>query len=92
MALDSPELAEYLAALAMKYGVEKVILKPTFDKAWEYKDGKVVKADVSVLDVNRKGRRLDCIPHEEGEAGFWSCAVFDEKDNLLSEKAEQLPA
>lgn len=57
MALDSPELAEYLGALAAFHGAETVVLRPTSAKAWEYKDGRLLQADVSPLAVSRKGRK-----------------------------------
>lgn len=93
MALDSPEMSETLAVLAARYGADRVVLRPTATKAWEYgKDGKLIQADVSPLDVSREGRRLYCIPTEPREGGFWACILYDEADNMLREGSEQLPA
>ena len=93
MALDSPEMMEILSRLAAYYGADHVVLRPTADKAWEYdSSGKLLQADISPLDVSRKGRRLYCIPEKPREGGFWACVLYDEADNILREGSEQLPA
>ena len=93
MALDSPEMGETLAVLAARYGADRVVLRPTATKAWEYgRNGELLRADVSPLEVSREGRRLYCIPVEPREGGFWACVLYDEADNMLREGSEQLPA
>lgn len=92
MALDSPELMEYLGALAAHYEADRIIIRPTPAKAWEYdKNGQLLRGDISALDVSREGRRIYCVPKKPAEGGFWGCVLYDEADNVLREWVEQLP-
>ena len=93
MALDSPELMEFLGALAAVYGADRIIVQPTPARAWEYdRNGQLLRADISALDVNREGKRLYCVPQKPAEGGFWGCVLYDEAGNVLREWVEQLPA
>jgi len=93
MALDSPELMEFLGALATEYGADRIIIRPIPAKAWEYdKNGQLLRADISALDVSQEGRRLYCVPQKPDEGGFWGCVLYDEADNVLREWTEQFPA
>lgn len=92
MALDSPEMMEFLGVLAAHYGADRVILRPTATKAWEYdRNGNLVRADASLLDVSHEGRRLYCFPEKPRELGFWACVLYDEEGNVLRKGSEQLP-
>jgi len=92
MALDSPELMEFLGALATKYEAERVIIRPTPARVWEYdRTGQLLRGDISALDVSNKGRRIYCVPKKPAEGGFWGCVLYDEEDNVLREFTEQLP-
>jgi hypothetical protein len=95
MALDSPEMMERMAAIALEHGVDAVILRPTGKTAWEYdKHGRLVQRDVSPLKVSDKGRRCYCMPEPEKGEGVWSCSVYDKGpkgDVALTSFTEQLP-
>lgn len=92
MALDSPELMEFLGVLAARYEAERVIIRPTPAKVWEYdRNGQLLRADIPALDVSHEGRRLYCVPKKPAEGGFWSCILYDEAHNVLREWAEQFP-
>jgi hypothetical protein len=92
MALDSQEMSEFVAGLAVKHGLDAVILRPDVKTAWEYnKEGKIVKRDVSPLVVTDKGRRAYCVPIEDSEEGFWKCGVYTEANVALSHFDEQFP-
>ena len=93
MALDSPELMEFLGALAAQYNADRVIIRPTPARAWEYdRSGQLLRGDISALDVSQEGRRLYCVPQKPAEGGFWGCVLYDEADNVLREWVEQFPA
>jgi len=92
MALDSPELMVFLGALASRYEAERIIIRPTPAKVWEYdRAGKLLRADISALDVSHEGRRIYCVPQLPAEGGVWGCVLYDEAGNVLREWVEQLP-
>jgi len=92
MALDSPKLMEFLGAMAARYEAERVIIRPTPAKVWEYdKTGQLLRGDISALDVSNGGRRIYCVPKKPAEGGFWGCVLYDEADNVLREWVEQFP-
>jgi len=93
MALDSPELMDFLGALAAHYSADRIIIRPTPTKAWEYdRTGQLLRGDISALDVSQEGKRLYCIPKKPAEGGFWGCVLYDAEDNVLREWVEQFPA
>jgi hypothetical protein len=92
MALDSPELIERMAALALQHGVDRVILRPEAKRSWVYdKHGKLLQKDVSPFAVNQKGRRIMCRPvFDEGE-GMWRCSVYTGSNVSLHDFDTQFP-
>ena len=92
MALDSPELMEFLGVLASRHEADRIIIRPTPAKVWEYdRTGQLLQADISALDVSHEGRRIYCVPQKPAEGGFWGCVLYDEAGNVLREWVEQLP-
>jgi len=92
MALDSSELMEFLGILAAKYEAERIIIRPTPARVWEYdRTGQLLRGDISALDVSNEGRRIYCVPQKPAEGGFWGCVLYDEADNVLREWTEQFP-
>jgi len=92
MALDSPELMEFLGVLAARYEADSILIRPTPARVWEYdRTGQLLRGDISALDVSKEGRRIYCVPQKPAEGGFWACILYDEADNVLREWAEQFP-
>lgn len=81
MALDSKEMMEEMSGLAVKYGLDAVILRPELKRSWEYdKSGKLVKKDVSPFKTSKAGRRCYCMPDPDHGEGMWSCTVYTRND------------
>jgi len=92
MALDSPELMEFLGLLAARHEAERIIIRPTPARVWEYdRTGQLLRGDISALDVGNAGRRIYCVPKKPAEGGFGGCVLYDEADNVLREWVEQFP-
>ena len=92
MALDSPDLMEFLGLLASRYEAERIVVRPTPTRVWEYaKNGQLLRADIPALDVSHEDRRIVCVPEKPPEGGFWGCVLYDEAGNVLREWSEQFP-
>ena len=85
-------MMEFLGVLAARCEAERVIIRPTPARVWEYdRTGQLLRGDISALDVSFEGRRIYCVPKKPAEGGFWGCVLYDEASNVLREWVEQFP-
>ncbi len=92
MAMDSKELKEHLAGLAVRYGVDQIILQPEATKVWEYdRHGKLVRAGTPAYKSRRKGKCLKCVRPSDSIEGIWTCGVDDKAGVEETSFTTQLP-